>query len=454
MKRRILPLLTGATLVAGLVAATAPGWAARGPNQFSTFPARTFGTPAGGRFVPFGVGPNRNITNKTGAQSETAIAVDPTDFNHQLASSNDLTSTQQVYESFDRGLTWTLTNFGQGNPFCYDPWVTFNAAGDAFVGYECSDQRIAYRKVGQGTWTKTTLAAGSFPDRDMVVADRTATSPFFNSVYVGYDDNGNNNSAQVMYSRTGFGGWVKSPKINDAGSNPTIGVNAAAGPDGTVYATWEDYSGKKIWTDRSTDGGATWSTDHVVTNFRINTTTFFISIPPQPDRGVLPMPMTATAPAGTACAGRLYVTYFDKAVATSNTNIYMRYSDDDGTTWSAEKQVNDGPSTAWHFHPAISVTPDGTVGISFYDTRNDATSKKTDQYVSFSSDCGVTWSANQRITTAQSNESGAGDPNDYGDYQNNSGAATPAGLNFIQAVWTDSRPGAKNEDMVTASAKP
>jgi hypothetical protein len=369
-----------------------------------------------------------------------------------IASSNDLTSTQQVYESFDRGVHWTLTNFGNGNPFCYDPWVTFNAAGDAFVGYECSDQRIAYRKVGQTTWTKTTLAAGSFPDRDMIVADRTATSPFFNSVYVGYDDNGNNNSAQVMYSRTGFGGWVKSPKINTSGG-PTIGVNAAVGPDGTVYATWEDYSGQKMWSASSSDGGAHWSTNHLVLNYRINTTGFFISIPPQPNRGVLPMPMTATAPAGTACAGRLYVTYFDKQPAGANTMVYVRYSDDGGATWSAEKQVNDGSTTAYRFFPAIAVSPDGTVGISFYDTRNDATNKKTDRYISFSSDCGVTWSANQKLTTAMSDESGAGDPNDYGDYEGGSAGALGA-TNFFQGVWTDSRPGAKNEDMVTASAKP
>jgi hypothetical protein len=451
--RAIVLLLAGLGLLAGLISTSGTSLAAHGPNRFSTVPIRA-SSPAW-RYVPAAVGPNKNVTNKAGAQSETAVAVDPTDGKHQLTSSNDLSGTQQVYESFDRGLTWTLTNFGSGNPFCYDPWVAFNAAGDAFVGYECSDQRIAYRKVGQATWTKTILAAGSFPDRDMVVADNTATSPFAGSVYVGYDDNGNNNSAQVMYSRDGFGGWVKSPKINDAGSNPTIGVNAAVAPDGTLYATWEDYSGKKIWTDKSTNGGATWSTDHVVTNYRINTTTFFISIPPQPNRGVLPMPMTTVGPAGTPCAGRLFVTYFDKAPASSNTNIYERYSDDGGATWSAEIQVNDGPTTAWHFHPAIAVGSNGTLGISFYDTRNDPLSKKTDQYIAFSNNCGVSFGANQKITTAMSDESGNGDPNDYGDYQNLAAGKLANGIKFFQAVWTDSRiPGAQAEDMFTASAKP
>ncbi len=379
------------------------------------------------------------------------MAVDPTNFKHQLTAVNDLTSTATVYESFDRGLTWTNAGLS-GLPFSYDTWLAFNAVGDEFVSYECSDERIAYKKVGQTTWTKTTLVAGSFPDRDMATVDRTSTSPHYGAVYIGYDDNGNNNSAQVMYSANGFGSWTKSPKINDG--NPTIGVNAAVGPDGTVYATWEDFNGKKIWTDKSTNGGATWGTDHVVTNYRINTTSFFISIPPQPDRGVLPMPMTATAPAGTACAGRLYVTYLDKSTTGSNTNIYERYSDNGGSTWSSEIQVNDGSTTAYHFHPAISVSPNGTVGISFYDTRNDATNKKTDQYAASSTNCGVSWSANQKVTTAMSDESGPGDPNDYGDYQGISAAVTSTGLNFFQGVWTDSRVGNKNEDMETASWKP
>ncbi|HEX9311767.1 MAG TPA: sialidase family protein [Actinomycetota bacterium] len=406
---------------------------------------------SGGIDAPFTlVSRNANVTNRSGAQSETAIAVDPTSPKHLLASLNDLTDTARVYESFNGGKTWALSTLNLDPDFCYDTWLQFNSAGDAFLSYECFDERIAYLKHGTTTWVKTKLTgAGSFPDRDMVTVDNTATSPFAGSVYVGYDDNGANNAAHLMISRTGFGSWVQSPKFNDG--NPTIGVNAAVGPDGTVYGTWEDYSGKKLWTDKSTNGGSTWGTDHVVTNFRINTTTFFISIPPQPDRGVLPMPMTATAPAGTSHAGRLYVTYFDKAVATSNTNIYFRYSDNGGSTWSAEKQINDDTNNAWHFHPAISVSPNGTIGVSFYDTRNDPTGKKTDQFFTFSTDGGLTWAPNVKVTSAQSDESGSGDPNDYGDYQNI--AASVA--NWFAPVWTDSRrPGAQAEDTFMARVKP
>jgi len=391
---------------------------------------------------------NANVTNKSGPQSETTVAVDPTNPKHLLSASNDLTGslTTHVYESTDGGMTWSLVNTGISG-FCYDPWLDFNAAGDAFFSYECSNESIAYRLHGQTQWHLAVLPAGSFPDRDMVVVDRSNSSTFKNSVYVGYDDNGNNNAAHLMYSRDGFGNWVQSPKINDTSS--TIGVNAAVAADGTVYATWEDYSLKHLVVDKSTNGGATWGTDHIVTTFRLNTGSFFIFIPPQPHRGVLPMPFTDVAQSG-PFAGRLYVSYFDLPTSGTGTNCYIRYSDNGGSTWSPEIQVNDGRAGAYCFHTALSVAPNGNVAMSFYDTRKDTLNHQTNRYFSFSTDGGQTWSANKKITLAPSDESGpTANANDYGDYQGmDVGPTNKTGL-----IWTDSRTGTLNEDMFYGKAK-
>jgi hypothetical protein len=106
--------------------------------------------------------------------------------------------------------------------------LDFNVSGDAFVSYECSDQRIAYKKVGQTAWTEIKLTmAGSFPDRDMVVIDKSPSSPFFGSVYIGYDDNGVGNVPFVLVSRDGFSNWKRSARV--AGGNPTIGVTSPPG---------------------------------------------------------------------------------------------------------------------------------------------------------------------------------------------------------------------------------
>src|SRR5690242_6496422 len=57
---------------------------------------------------------NVNVSNKSGAQSETTVAVNPTNPMDILSASNDLTGsdTTHVYESTDGGKHWSLVNTG------------------------------------------------------------------------------------------------------------------------------------------------------------------------------------------------------------------------------------------------------------------------------------------------------------------------------------------------------
>jgi hypothetical protein len=445
-------LVTSAVSVAAITALAGTA-ATAGTGGATTRPS--VGGHIAGKYGPQDVDKkkkNVNVTNKAGPQSETTVAVNPTNPNNMLAASNDLTGTltTHVYETTDGGKHWSLVTTGISG-FCYDPWLHFNDVGDAFFAYECSDQRYAYRLHGTSNWVLTTFTpgqAGNGPDRDMIITDDTSSSPFYHSAYIGYDDASAGNAAYVLYSRDSKTGWARSPKINDAGT--VIGVNVSVAADGTVYASWLDYPSSRIMVDKSTNGGKTWGTDHLVHSMVMSTAGFFILIPPTPHRGIVPMPFTKAALGG-AHAGRLYETYEDrKSGGGSDTNVYVTFSDNGGTTWSTPAQVNDDNGTAYQFFPAIAIDPAGTVGLSWYDTRNDPLNHKTDQYFSFSTDGGGTWSANKKVTTKQSDESGSGaNGNDYGDYE----GLDSNQVGIFAEIWTDSRPGTLNEDMFFGKVK-
>src|SRR5438477_8890725 len=103
-------VLGGVAVAAAMVIAVplALGGSAIARSGYNTVPVRlagpshAFTVDAPGSLV----GKNVDVTRRTGAQSETAIAVDPTDPSHVLAFQNDLTDTARLYESLDAGRTW------------------------------------------------------------------------------------------------------------------------------------------------------------------------------------------------------------------------------------------------------------------------------------------------------------------------------------------------------------
>jgi hypothetical protein len=94
-------------------------------------------------------------------------------------------------------------------------------------------------------------------------------------------------------------------------------------------------------------------------------------------------------------SGRTYVVWSDERFSGgAHTDIAISDSSDRGVTWSPPRRVNQTPRAAAAFTPAVAVAADGTVGVTYYDLRNDTRARATlgtDAFLARSSDGGASW---------------------------------------------------------------
>src|SRR5439155_19247022 len=88
------------------------------------------------------VGANVNVSTKTGNQLEAAIAIDPTNGDRVLVSSNDETQNLAgvlAARSSDGGANWTTGVIGTGSDgfvaACCDPSLSWDSFGNLFLAY-------------------------------------------------------------------------------------------------------------------------------------------------------------------------------------------------------------------------------------------------------------------------------------------------------------------------------
>lgn len=408
---------------------------------------------------------NITVGAHAGPQSETDIFIDPKNPQHIVGASNDLSGTTSyamgVYESNDGGATWSTTHLPypasiSGAQFQADPAITIDKDGNVFFIALVLDSANSitiwsYKKpAGSSTWGTPVQIQAIDSDKEFVTTDLDPASPCAGNVYVGWDNNEGNQTLRVATSKDHGATYTTSAKVNDS-STGVIGAYPLVGPGGHVYVLWADYPNNKIWIDKSTNCGGTWGTDHLVHTWTLATGGGLAAYPPaDPNRGISAFPEAAIDMTNGAHRGRIYVTFADQGPANDGINIYLRYSDDEGATWSTPKRVNDDATGAKNdqFMPRVAVDQsDGSVNVVFYDTRDDSTHVKTHFYYARSEDGGVTFLPNVKITTSQSNEAtGGADQNGYGDY---TGVAASGG--YIHPLYTDSRTGTSNEDIWTAT---
>ena len=301
----------------------------------------------------------------------------------------------------------------------------------------------------------------------MITVDRSLSSPLRDNIYVAWDAASGGSSGggiRVAHSSDRGATFTVNRADDPHGPGRSIGAVPFVGPNGELYVAWNDFSANAIIVNRSFDGGNTWGTP-VTVSFK--SLAFDIGIPAESFRGALEYPACDADRSGDAHTGRLHCAWMD-ITALGTTDIFTAFSDDNGATWSARQSVTDSLGLVDRFNQWLSVDPtDGSVNVSFYDTRNDRTGSRyqTDIYFTQSADGGVNWRRpNTRVSSVSSNEHDCNGVfpcaainygNQQGDY---SGLVSFGGVSH--PIWTDSRnnlqvcgSGLRMEEVFTAAVE-
>jgi hypothetical protein len=346
-------------------------------------------------------------------QAEPFLAIDPGNANHMLAGYQEgrfedggcRTLTWAV--SFNAGRTWReglLPNLTQatGGPFqrTSDPWMAFGPGGRAYyvaLGFNETNAAngvfLSASEDGGLTWgDPVAVHTGSqnFDDKEAVVVDNRSDSPYQGRIYVAWDWVTPQDQQPVVLSYSDDGGSTFSQPIFIRSQGNGVGVVPVVGPGGVLYAVWMNFvnvHSQFLVAARSTDGGATWSAPVTISNLRVS--------------GV-PGARTAEGIPSVAIDSRngaLYVAWQDDRFTPGVDQVVLSRSSDGGETWSEPLSVSDGPGDAPDFTPAVAVTPEGLVGVSYYSLRNDPDrSVLVDEYLAVSRNGGQTFGKNQRVS--------------------------------------------------------
>lgn len=345
----------------------------------------------------------------------------------------------------ENGITWT-TNNPAWPTNAGDPVTAYDSLGNLY--YEVMKSPITgcwvAKSTNNGTTWSTAVTSIAGNDKNWIAADQTM-GPFANYVYTTMTSSGSGNFARSTDLGATFTTTRNFTPHTLPGMMVAVGPNVLSPIDtsgGCVYVvTHSGTNAAGIYTFfLSRDGGLTFvqKSQHQFSNLIGTEIGGRSTVQGMRCR---PYPMIAADNSFGPHRGRLYLVYASNNPAGNGnkSDIFLRYSTDQGGTWSSARVVNDDPNSQnnFQFHPAIWCDKEtGRLYIKFYDTRRVPTSDSMDVYATYTDDGGETFAPNQRLTnrTFRINISGATGPTYRGDYD-----AITSNRYASLAVWTDFR---------------
>jgi hypothetical protein len=455
------------------------------------------GAPAQGANVPGRVVDNTKFGTSTDplrGRDIPGLAVDPADPRHIVMIDEDFLAGQcDFHVTYDSGKTWADGHLTAPAGFANPPCFTFDSGGYAHynqsvvfgsgqnvyttfsshrgiqqrpesgadkVGGEGDSVIVNHSGDGGKTWDPGVVAEqGGAVTWPFIIRPGIAVQPRpqGDKVYVvgwyvvnppGMGASGGAGDRRAVVSSSDDGGKTWSAPVDAQGPDEHVREIAppVVGPDGALYVAWRNRDDPStaphpIVVAKSTDGGATFTRSSL--------------------GDVGPAPTTAPAPAGSAGyprmavdakSGAIYVVYVGFNFGDLDT--ILQRSTDGGATWSPPTRVNDDPkgNGMRQLGPKVAVAPNGRVDVTWLDTRASYPTPIIprpagggDVYYASSTDGGLTFSANRRISDRSVNLD-EGLNGRIGTYTWWGPTVAPLGNDSVLFAWGDSRNGNVDND--------
>jgi hypothetical protein len=387
------------------------------------------------------VASNVNISMSAADNAETAIAINPQNPLNLFA--EDTWTVVGRYTT-NGGLTWNTSDLSALPGSDGDMSCAFDDFGNLFLVQFSPVQSlqivVGLSTNGGASFSLLYETTTKKNDQPTLVTGPSAT-PGQGSVWISYTDKNNNQVVQGA-TVTGFGsvGTFTAAQTVLGGLNGDFG-DIAVGPSGQVMIVYQNNTTTEgpdtIHMNLNPNGvGGTFGPQSTPTVTQVGG---FASIPAQPLRSIDAEPGLAWDRSGGPFQGRVYLMYTDRPNTSSyDTDILLRYSDNNGTNWSAPVRVNDDPlgNGKSQFLPRIALDQTtGYIAVSFYDCRNSVSNNTTEFWAAVSTNGGASFLPNVKVSAGVSSAlaTGAlGNKFDYGDY---------SGLTFFGGVfypcWAD-----------------
>jgi hypothetical protein len=345
----------------------------------------------------------------TDAQAQHRTEVEPDTFSF----GNTIVSTFQVGRvsgggssnigfatSTDGGATWIrgflpgiTTNGGGVYGQASDAAVAFDARHNVWLisslGLRSSSVDVLTSRSTDGgrTWSNPVTTATGSLDKNWIVCDNTASSPFYGNCYTQYDVTNSGNAIRMRRSTNGGATWGAA--LSPGGGASGLGGQPVVRPNGTVIVPYLS-SSDQIRSFRSIDGGASWRATVLVSAVSHHNAAGGLREEALPSAEI-------------DAAGTVYVTWSDcrfRSGCPANDVVLAKSTSE--TTWAAPTRVpiDATTSTVDHLVPGIGVdrsTSGGSARVAvtyyFYSNANctASTCRLNVGYIS-STNGGTSWS--------------------------------------------------------------